>query len=112
MYVTQKSDKVGGFCHRFAPEAVVKQRAETVVTLVEVTHIGNTDALHRVRQWFCAFGYKQVNVISHQAICVNVAVGRQRLVVGIFWMGDLTQYFYKFVAVVLVGKNRATVDTA
>ena len=82
------------------------------MTLVIVTHIGNSDAFHHGADVLGALGNEQVNVIVHQAISMDIAIGRQWLAVAVFRSRDRTEYLEELATVLVVGEDVAAVDTA
>lgn len=112
MNVAEQSDEIVRVAHWLATEAVVEKWAKPIVALVEITHIRHTDALHSGGKRFRALRQKQMDVVAHQTIGVNVAIWRKRLVIFILWICELAKYFDELAAILVVGKHSTSVYTA
>ena len=108
--VAQQGDEIIRVVDRLTAEPVVKQGAETLMPLVIVADIGNADAFHHCADVLGALGNKQMDVIIHQAIGVDVAIRGQWLAVAVLRSRDRTKNFEELAAVLIVGKNVTTVN--
>ena len=73
--ITQERDEIACVTYWFAAKAVVKQRAKMTMTRVVVADLGHADAFHHGADALLRLGDEQMDVIIHQAIGVDVAIG-------------------------------------
>ena len=112
MNIAQQGNEITSIANRLAAETIVEQRPQMAMSLVVVTDIRDTDAFHHRTDIHRAFGYKQMDMVIHQAIGVDVAIGRQWFAITVRGSNNGSQHLEEFASVLVVHKDVATVDTA
>ena len=110
--VSKQGDKVAGIADRLAAEAVMEQRPKAFMPLVIVADIGNANAFHHHTDVLSALSNEQMNVVVHQAVGMNVTVGRYGLSVLVLRSCDGFKDFEEFAPVLIVGKDIAAIDAS
>lgn len=111
MNVAQQGDEIARVFDRLTAVSVVKQGAETLMPLVIVADIGNANAFHHCADVLSTLSNKQMDMIIHQTIGVDVTEGRQRFAIAVFGSRDRTEYLEKLAAVLVIGEDVAAVNT-
>lgn len=75
--VAQQGDEIARVADGLAAESVVEERPQSLMALVEIADVGHADALHHRADVLGGLGDEQVDVVVHQAIGMDVAVGWQ-----------------------------------